>query len=36
MAISVENRKILPPFCILRPAEEVPLGIGYRSRVSKN
>jgi len=31
----VENRKISPPPCILRPAEGVPLGIGYRRWGSK-
>ena len=35
MAISVENRKFLPTPCILRPNEEVRLGIGYRRSGSK-
>jgi len=30
MAISVKNRKIFPPPCILRPAQGVPLEIGYQ------
>jgi len=34
--IYVENRKIFPPPCILRPAQGVPLGIGYRRKVQKN
>ena len=33
--IYVENRKIFPPSCILRPAQGVPLGIGYRRKVQK-
>ena len=35
-AISVENLKIFLSPCILRPAEWVPPGIGYRRRGSKN
>jgi len=33
--ISVENRKVFPPPCILHPAEGVPLGTGYRRMKSK-
>jgi len=34
--ISVENRKIFPAPCILRPSDEVYLGIGYRRTESNN
>jgi len=36
MAISVENRKIFQHRCILRPAEGIPLKIGYLRWVSEN